>query len=298
MPSNLKIHSALLIVGLIYGANYSIAKVLMPDFIGPYGIISIRVVVGTAMFWLIHALQGGEKIKYKRDYMHFAFLAVFGVAINQLMFFKGLSLTNPISASVIMTTSPITVLVVSYFLLHERITPKKVIGIILGAIGALMLIGTDGFSFQSDTFFGNFLILINATSYSFYLVKVKPTMMRYQTLTVVKWVFLFGSFMVLPFGIGDLQGVNWAGFTTEAWMALIYVVIATTFLAYLLNAWALNFVNPSLVGYYIYLQPVFSTVIAVTFRNDVLTFTQLTYTLIIFIGVFLVSYNPSKQNSF
>ena len=298
MPSNLKIHSALLTVGLIYGANYSIAKVLMPEFIGPYGIISIRVVVGTAMFWLVHALQGGEKIQYKRDYMHFAFLAVFGVAINQLMFFKGLNLTNPISASVIMTTSPITVLVVSYFLLHERITPKKVIGIILGAIGALMLIGADGFSFQTDTFFGNFLILINATSYSFYLVKVKPTMMRYQTLTVVKWVFLFGSFMVLPFGIGDLQVVNWVGFTTEAWLALTYVVIATTFLAYLLNAWALNFVNPSLVGYYIYLQPVFSTVIAVTFRNDVLTFTQLTYTLIIFIGVFLVSYNPSKQNSF
>lgn len=298
MPSKLKIHSALLTVGLIYGANYSIAKVLMPDFISPYGIIAIRVLVGTAMFWLVHAIQGGEKIKYKRDYFHFAFLAIFGVAINQLMFFKGLNLTNPISASIIMTTSPITVLIVSYFVLKERITTKKVIGIMLGATGALMLIGADGFSFASDTFFGNFLILINATSYSFYLVKVKPTMMRYQTLTVVKWVFLFGSFMVLPFGIGDLLTVNWAGFTTEAWFSLLYVVIATTFFAYLLNAWALNFVNPSLVGYYIYLQPVFSTIIAVVFRNDVLTFTQLAYTSIIFFGVFLVSYNPSKQNSF
>ena len=295
MPSKLKIHSALLTVGLIYGANYSIAKLLMPDFIDPYGIIVIRVVVGTMLFWIIDGINGGEKIQYKRDYLHFAFLAIFGVALNQLMFFKGLSLTNPISASVIMTTSPITVMIVSYFVLHERITSKKVVGIILGA---LLLIGADGFSFDNETFLGNFLVLINATSFSFYLVKVKPTMMRYKTLTVVKWIFFFGSFMVIPFGLGDLLEVNWSGFTNEAWLALIYVVVGTTFLAYLLNAWALNFVNPTLVGYYIYLQPVFSTVIAVVFRGDVLTFTELVYTLIIFIGVFLVSYNPSKQNSF
>lgn len=298
MPSKLKIHSALLTVGLIYGANYSIAKLLMPDFIDPYGIIVIRVVVGTMLFWIIDGINGGEKIQYKRDYLHFAFLAIFGVALNQLMFFKGLSLTNPISASVIMTTSPITVMIVSYFVLHERITSKKVVGIILGASGALLLIGADGFSFDNETFLGNFLVLINATSFSFYLVKVKPTMMRYKTLTVVKWIFFFGSFMVIPFGLGDLLEVNWSGFTNEAWLALIYVVVGTTFLAYLLNAWALNFVNPTLVGYYIYLQPVFSTVIAVVFRGDVLTFTELVYTLIIFIGVFLVSYNPSKQNSF
>lgn len=267
----------------------------MPDFIGPQGIIVIRVVVGTALFWLVHALQGGEKIQYKRDYFQLAFLSLFGVAINQLMFFKGLSLTNPISASVIMTTSPITVLLVSYFVLRERITTRKIIGILLGATGALLLIGTTGFSLSNDTFLGNLFILVNATSYSIYLVLVKPLMLRYQTLTVVKWIFLFGSFVVIPFGAHDLSVVDWSAFTSEAWLSLSYVVIGTTFFAYLLNAWALNYVSPSVVGYYIYLQPVFSTVIAVIFRGDVLNFTQVAEAALIFSGVFLVSYSPSRQ---
>jgi drug/metabolite transporter (DMT)-like permease len=295
MPSKLKIHSALLTVGLIYGANYSIAKLLMPLYIGPLAIILVRVVIGTALFWLVHALQGGEKIRYKRDYIQLALLSLFGVAINQLMFFKGLSLTNPISASVIMTTSPITVLIVSYIVLRERITPRKVIGILLGATGAVLLIGTSGFSFSSDTFTGNLFVLINATSFSIYLVLVKPMMLRYQPLTVVKWVFLFGSFVVIPFGVQEFTMVDWAGFSTEAWLSLTYVVIGTTFFAYLLNTWALNFVSPSVVGYYIYLQPVFSTVIAVVFRDDVLSFTQVVESMLIFSGVFLVSYSPSRQ---
>ena len=129
MPAKFKIHGALLMVGLIYGANYSIAKILMPDFIGPFGIIGIRVVIGTILFWVFAGIQGTEPIKYKRDYLYFAFLSIFGVAVNQLMFFKGLSLTNPISASVIMTCSPIVVLIASYFILHERITARKIIGI-------------------------------------------------------------------------------------------------------------------------------------------------------------------------
>lgn len=282
-------------VGLIYGANYSIAKILMPDFIGPFGIIGIRVVIGAILFWVIAGIQGNEPIKYKRDYLYFAFLSIFGVALNQLMFFKGLSLTNPISASVIMTSSPIVVLIASYFILHERITARKIIGILLGATGAVMLIGTDGFSFNNDTFLGNFLILVNATSFSIYLVLVKPMMLRYKTLTVVKWIFLFGTIWVLPFSWGEFAAVNWSGFTQEAWLALTFVVIGTTFFAYLLNAWALNFVNPSLVGYYIYLQPVFSTVIAVVFWDDLLSFTQIANAALIFLGVFLVSYSPIRK---
>lgn len=295
MPAKFKIHGALLIVGLIYGANYSIAKILMPDFIGPFGIIGIRVVIGTILFWVIAGIQGNEPIKYKRDYLYFAFLSIFGVAVNQLMFFKGLSLTNPISASVIMTCSPIVVLIASYFILKERITARKIIGILLGATGAIMLIGTDGFSFNNDTFLGNLLILVNATSYSIYLVLVKPMMLRYKTLTVVKWIFLFGTIWVLPFSWNQFAAVNWSSFTQEAWLALVFVVIGTTFFAYLLNAWALNFVNPSLVGYYIYLQPVFSTVIAVVFWDDLLSFTQVANAALIFLGVFLVSYSPIRK---
>jgi drug/metabolite transporter (DMT)-like permease len=297
MPSKFKIHSALLIVGLIYGANYSIAKVVMPLYIGPFGIIFIRVIIGTLLYWGIDWLAGPEKIKYRRDYLQFAVLAIFGVAINQLMFFKGLSMTTPISASVIMTSSPITVLIVSYFLLKEKITVNKLIGIALGAAGAVLLIGIDGFKLDNDTFVGNLFILINAVSFSIYLVMVKPMMYRYKAITVIKWVFLFGMVMVLPFGLEEFLLVDWSSLPNEAWLSLGYIIIGTTFIAYLLNTWALRFVNPSLVGYYIYLQPVFSTLVAVSFRGDKLTVTEAIYSMLIFIGVYLVSVKKAKTAS-
>ncbi len=289
MPARYKIHSALLLVGLIYGANYSIAKVVMPAYVGPFGVILIRVVAGTLLYWLFARLAGSEPIRYKRDYLRLAGLAVFGVALNQLMFFKGLSMTSPISAAVIMTSSPITVLVVSYFLLHEKITARKVVGILLGATGAIMLIGIEGFDFSNTTFLGNLFILINATSYSLYLVLVKPLMMRYRPVTIIKWVFLFGTVYVLPFGIGEFSQVNWGAMPAPAWYALIYVVVATTFIAYLLNVWSLQYVNPTLVGYYIYLQPLFATAVAVVFRGDTLGLQEALYAGLIFAGVYLVS---------
>jgi drug/metabolite transporter (DMT)-like permease len=289
MPSKFKLHSALFIVALIYGANYSIAKVVMPQYIGPFGVIFIRVLMATAIYWFIAALMTREKIKTRREYFQLAGLSLFGVTINQLMFFKGLSYTNPISASVIMTSSPIVVLVVSYFILKERITTNKLIGIAMGAIGAVLLIGIEGFSISNETFMGNLFILVNATSFSIYLVLVKPMMYRYKAITIIKWVFLFGSVIVLPFGIGEFMVIDWPSLPVNAWASLGYIVLATTFIAYLLNTWALNYVSPSVVGYYIYLQPVFSTFIAITFRGDDLTVNQVIYAALIFIGVYLVS---------
>jgi drug/metabolite transporter (DMT)-like permease len=294
MPSKFKIHSALLIVGLIYGANYSIAKVVMPLHIGPFGLIFIRVVIGTILYWAIDFFYGPEKIKYKRDYLKLAVLAIFGVAINQLMFFKGLSMTTPISASVIMTSSPITVLIVSYFLLKEKITVNKLIGVALGATGAVLLIGIDGFEINNDTFLGNLFILINAVSFSIYLVLVKPMMYRYKAITVIKWVFFFGMLMVIPFGFEEFLQIEWTSLPNDAWLSLGYIIVGTTFIAYLLNTWALQYVNPSLVGYYIYLQPVFSTLVAVSFRGDKLTLTEALYSMLIFAGVYLVSVNKTK----
>jgi len=293
MPSKFKIHSALLLVGLIYGANYSIAKIIMPDYIGPFGIIFLRVFIGTGLYWLAGLIVGSEKIQYSRDYLRFAGLAIVGVAVNQLMFFKGLSMTTPISASAIMTISPISVLIVSYIVLKEKISRNKIIGIGLGSTGAVLLIGIDGFSMTSATFTGNLFIFINAISYSIYLVLVKPLMYRYKAITVIKWVFFFGMFFVLPFGFSEFMLIDWSTLTTDAWLSLAYIIIGTTFIAYLLNTWALQYVSPSVVGYYIYLQPVFATIIAIIFRGDDLTIEEAIYALLIFTGVYLVSFKKT-----
>ncbi|GAA0891319.1 DMT family transporter [Fulvivirga kasyanovii] len=289
MPGKIKIHSVLLFVTLIYGANYTVAKFVMPEYLEPFGFIVFRIILGTLLFWIFSAVTGADKIKSRKDFGLLFLCGLFGVAANQLLFFKGLSLTNPINGSVIMTTSPIMVMIVAYALGKEGITVKKIIGVLIGALGAYLLLTKDGVSLSEGTFLGDLLILLNGSSYAVYLVLVKPLMAKYKAITVIKWVFLFGGIIAFPFGISELSAVDWASIPVSIWFCIAYVILAATFLVYLLNVWSLKFVNSSLVGSYIYLQPVFATLVAVAFRDDQLDVFTVLYSMVIMLGVYLVS---------
>jgi len=297
MNSNLKVHLVLALVSLLFAINYTVAKIVMPNYMNPLALIAIRVPAATFLFWIFHYFFGSLQITPAfKDIGRFIAAAVFGVAINQIFFFKGISLTSPMLGSVIMTSTPIVVLVISFFILKEKITWIKSVGLLLGASGALLLITSSGIDFSNATFLGNLFILTNAISYSIYLVLIKPLMAKYDAITVIKWVFLFGSFMVIPFGIKNLLLVDLARFNYTIWTSIAYIIIGPTFLAYLLNLWSLKKVNPSLVGYYIYLQPLFATAIAVFFRGDKLSMNSLLFSIMIFAGVFMVSYTKKSED--
>jgi len=295
----LKVHAALLTVAIIYGANYSIAKSLMPHFIGPYGFILLRVFGALLFFALAHKIWIKEKIYSKADYLRLFVCAVFGVAANMLCFFKGLSLTSPINSSVIMTVNPIMVLLFSALLLREKINTLKLLGVGLGMTGAIMQI-LDPFGVSKEiegiNWRGDLLVMVNATCYALYLVLVKPLMLKYHAFTVVKWTFTFGLVLVLPFGFFELTGAKWQNLDGQILWRLAFVVLGTTFLAYLLNAWALRFVNSSVVGAYIYLQPLIASFIALIWGGYLGTWYMAIYAALIFAGVYLVSKRTLKPN--
>ena len=303
MSKNIKVHAALTTAGLIYGANYVIAKSIMPDYIAAFGLIVIRVACASILFWIFHRIFIKEKIKHTRDYRKFFFLAIFGVGVNMLAFFKGLELTSPVNASIIMTLVPVIVLIGAYFTTKEKITPLKLSGITLGATGAILLITSGDVSLENSRFLGDILIIINATFYGMYLVLVKPIMQRYHAVTVVKWIFILGLFMVTPFGFQDVLAVKWSAIPFNIWFSILFVIFGTTFSTYLLTAWALQHVNSSVAGAYIYLQPVFATLIAYFFANETLNIEKLIFAALIFMGVYLVSkksqspvVSPSKKS--
>lgn len=284
-----KVHGALTLVGLIYGANYSIAKEVMPQYIQPFGFTLLRISAATLLFWLYHFWKGPEKVDLKKNLPRLLLCAALGVTANQLFFLKGLNLTTPINAALIMTITPVLVLLASAVLLKERITLKKSIGISMGLTGAVLIVLQQSPNAANGGILGDILILLNAASYGIYLVLVKPLMQHYRAATIIKWVFLFGFFMVLPFGWQEFSSTNWSVIPLPIWLAIIYVLVFTTFVAYLLNAWTLRYVNSSVVGIYIYLQPVFATLVATLWGQDQLTPQKLLYSLLIFAGVYLVS---------
>lgn len=295
MSRRLLAHLALFGANLIYGINYTLAKDVMPDFIQPLGFIFLRVSGAVLLFWLCYRLFFYEKVA-KSDLFKLALCGLFGVAINQMLFFEGLNLTTPINAAVIMVTNPILVLIMGAFLATEVITKRKMLGIVLGATGAISLITYGGaVELNSNHFWGNIMVLINAASYGVYLVLVKPLMQKYKPITVISWVFLFGFFFVVPFGWGQFQAIEWSIMPTSILWKAAFVVVCTTFMAYLLNIYGLKSLNPSTVSTYIYLQPVLASMVAIFANSDSLSLIKVGAALVIFSGVYLVSVKPKNK---
>jgi drug/metabolite transporter (DMT)-like permease len=290
MNKRLLAHLALFAANLIYGINYTVAKEVMPDYIEPLGFILVRVTGSVVLFWLCYALFYYEKVK-KGDLLKLAVCGLFGVAINQMLFFEGLNLTTPINAAVIMVSNPILVLLFGIFLATERFSTKKGIGVALGALGAIVLITNGGqLSINNEYFWGNIMVFINASSYAVYLVLVKPLMQKYKPITVISWVFLFGILFVIPFGWSDFQAIQWVTMPSGILWRVAFVVIGTTFLAYLFNIYGLKTLNPSTVSTYIYLQPVLASIVAIMASSDSLDITKIGSSILIFLGVYLVSH--------
>ena len=295
MNNTIKAHIALLFANLIYGLNYVIAKGIMPDYLAPRAIIFLRVFGAIILFWLFHKIFVKEKVE-KKDLFKLALCAVFGIAINQILFFEGLNLTSSINSSIIMTINPVLVLVFSYFLIKEKITLIKITGIIFGCTGAILLILNEGtISLNSDTFSGNLLVLVSTTSFAVYLVLIKPLMMKYQLLTVMKWLFFFGFIYIIPFCSKEIINTDWQNIPSNIWLSVLYVVLATTVIAYLLYNFSLKTVSPTIASTYMYLQPIMASVVVILLGKDMLTLEKVIFAVLIFIGVYLVSIKQIKN---
>ena len=288
MTKSTKVHGSLFLVALIYAATFTIAKEVMPQYIKPMGLITIRVWGAVSLLWVTHFLFVKESIYGKKDFLMLLKCAVFGVAANMLLFFKGLAITTPINAAILMVTTPLFVAFFSFFLLNEKVTKLKVIGLCCGVIGAILLLLGPSLSFNSTTLWGDLMVMANAIIYAYYLIIAKPLLHKYSPITVIKWTFFFGGLLVIPFGFTELQEVQWHTIPNSIWSAIIFLIIGATYITYVLNAWALRNANATLVGAYIYLQPVLATIIAVSIGKDSLTLPKVMFSLLIFIGVYLV----------
>ncbi|MGZ0015361.1 DMT family transporter [Yeosuana sp. AK3] len=288
-------HLALLGANLIYGANFMIAKGVMPNKIGPSALVVFRLVGAGLLFWIIKKFI--KETIDKKDYLMIVLCAIFGAAVNMLLFFHGLSLTSPIDASIISTSIPVMVLIFSAFILKEKITNYKLLGIAIGGLGAFLLVWYGNKTEGTSSLLGNVLVFINTCSYALYLVLIKPLMMKYNPITIISWVFLLGLIFVLPFGINDVFNTNYEAFTLQTYLGIGFVILGTTFLTYLFNVYALQHVKPSIAGSYVYLQPAVSFILVAfsafifsddTYKSDI-SLVKVISCLLVVCGVYLVS---------
>jgi drug/metabolite transporter (DMT)-like permease len=289
MKRNLKAHAALLVTSLIFGMHYAIAKSMMPVSFQPMQLLFLRSLGAVILFWVFQRFFVREKVE-RKDLLMMAICGLFGFAANMALFYEGLNLTTPVDASIIHVLNPVFVLVFASILIHEKVTFIKILGIALGAGGALMLILYGrSVNMSTNSFAGNILVMVNMLCYAIYIVLIKPLVTKYHSMTILKWVAFFGFFFILPFSVKGMLEFRPQEISISAWLGVAYIVVLNTFVAYLLINYALKTVEASMVSYYTYLQPVIASVMSVSLGTEVITFPKIIAAFLIFGGVYVVN---------
>jgi drug/metabolite transporter (DMT)-like permease len=296
MSHKLKAHVAVLLANFFFGAGVVAVKHVTPSLMQPLALNFIRLLVALLLFWILFFIKPSSAGIRLKDVPLFIVCAISGVVINQILFIKGTSLTSPVHASLLSLGTPIAITLISVFFLNEKLSWNKYAGLFMGISGAALLILLRKFdSDKNSSVTGDTMILLNATSYASYLVMVKPLMEKYAPTHVIRWVFLFGAMIILPLGWNDFYAISWNNFIWTHWIALAFVVFGATFFAYLFVVYGIAHLGSSVVGSYIYTQPIFATIAAIILFNEKINDIKIIAALLIFAGVYLV--NKKKKLS-
>jgi len=279
---------------VIYGINHTVAKEVMPTYVQPFGFIILRVFGAAVLFWLVSFFGPNEKI-HKKDYLRMGLCALLGMGFNMLVFFKGLSLSTPINSAVLITTTPIIVLILSAIVIKEKVRGRKIIGIGIGLVGALGLIlfGSEIRQDAPNIPLGNLLILANSLFYGSYLIIAKTLIEKYHPFTFMKWLFTLGILICLPFGYQEFTEIAWTALPMEALWRIAFVIVGTTFCTYLFNIFALTQLKASTLSAFVYVQPLVGIAYAIGTGQDRLTTVKIVAACLVLLGVYLASKKTS-----
>jgi drug/metabolite transporter (DMT)-like permease len=222
-----------------------------------------------------------------RDLARLALYSLFGVVINQLCFVEGLSRTTPSHASILMSAIPVGTLLFAVLAGQERLTVRKGASLVVAVAGVVLIVQPSAAELAGASVLGDLLVVINALSYSLFLVLSKRVLGRVDPLAATALLMAFGAVGMLLPGLPALLRFDPAPVSGRTWLLGALIIVGPTALAYLLNYWALARVESSLVAFFIYLQPVIATGLAVWWLGDRVDAAMVGGAALIFLAVYL-----------
>jgi drug/metabolite transporter (DMT)-like permease len=260
--------------------------------IPPMVLAALRVVAASLMLGLGLRLSSRERIA-RSDRKALLLYALLGVSFNQVLFLLGLALTTAINTTILMAMIPVYTLLVAVLLRHERLTARAVVAVLLAAGGALLLVKAEGFDWHNEYFRGNLLLIANGICYAFYLVLSRPILARYRVLTVVSGVFTYGAPPIVLAALPALARFSPGQVTPVGWTSLAAVIVFCTVLPYLFNSWALARTHASRVAFYIFVQPLIASGLAIVVLGERPTLRTAAAGLLILSGL-AISLSPTR----
>lgn len=282
-------HLCMLGAEVVWGLMSPIGKDAMMHGVSGFNMVSFRVVGAAICFWIASLFSPKEKVT-RKDLFLLIFAGLQSIVFNQCCFIVGLSLTSPINSSIVTTSMPIFTLILGILFMHEKLTLTKSFGMVCGITGALSLIlGSASGATGEGNIWGDILCMIAQFSFASYLALYQGLVKRYSTITCMKWMFLFSSIAILPFTASSLSEMGWSEISIKTWDEVAFVVIASTFLSYLLMMRGQKSLTPTQVSVYNYVQPVVATIASTCMGLAMFGWMQAIAILLIFSGVRLVA---------
>lgn len=295
MNSNIKGHLFALSANILWGLMAPIGKSALAEF-SALSVTTFRMVGAAGCFWLLSLFCKREEVDH-RDMLKIFFAALFALVFNQGVYIFGLSMTSPIDASIVTTTLPIVTMIVAAIYLKEPVTNKKVMGIFVGAMGALILImSSQGAASGGGSILGDLLCLIAQISFSIYLTVFKGLSQRYSPITLNKWMFVYASMCYIPFSYHDIAAIEWGGISTAALLQVGYVVVGGSFLAYICIMTAQRLLRPTVVSMYNYMQPIVASTVAILIGLGTFNLEKGIAIALVFLGVYIVTQSKARKD--
>jgi len=285
---------AMFSANLIFGLNTPVSRTLMPEILSPYALTFFRLGGGLILFWLVSLFTKKEHVPAK-DILLLFFASLFALTLNQLPYFIGLSMTSPIDASIVVTLLPILTMILAAIIIKEPITWLKAVGVLVGASGALILVfSSHTLHVGKSNFWGNMIVFGAVASFAIYLTVFKNLISRYSPVTLMKWMFLFGTIICFPFCYKPVMQTDFSLLTSGTYWRIGYIVLLATFLSYMLIPIGQKYLRPTTLSMYNYLQPVVASFVAVAIGIDTFGVEKAISGVLVFAGVYIVTQSKSR----
>ena len=297
-------HLAMASACACWGLMAPVGKEAMTHGLDGISMVTFRVCGGALLFWITsYILHFASPSKYdehvpRKDKLMFAGAGLFGLVLNQCNYTIGLSITSPANASIVTTSMPIFAMILSWLILKEPLSGKKVGGVLMGCAGAIILILTSASATNAKegNALGDMLCMFAQFSFALYLSLFNPLIKRYNVFTINKWMFLWASVMILPFTCHHVvTQIAWTTVSWLTWAEALYVVFFGTYIGYILTMIGQRSLRPTVVSVYNYVQPIVSVSVSLMLGIAILSWNHLLAVVLVFSGVGLVIKSRAKN---
>lgn len=290
MLSALRGHLMLLGAAVLWGCNAPMIKDLQGLGVPALVVADMRAVGAAVAFWVMSLFVGGGERVSVSMLGRLCVAGILCIVLNQVLFTVGVNYTSPIDATVISTMLPIVTMVFAAIILKESITGMKVVGIAVGAAGALTLVFGGGGSSVGGGLVGDALCFTAQVSCALYMVIFSNTIHRYSVVTLMKWLFLFSAIIVTMVTWPSVVAVDYASLPLKAWGEMLFIVFGGTFVSYIFFTGGQKLLRPTVVSMYNYVQPIVATVLSVAMGVGTFGVGKVTSMAMVFVGVYIVTH--------